>query len=112
MSVATIRKRNGNIEPFNADKLNKWAEWAADIDVDWSSVVLEACRKCYDGCTTEDLHNAMIAACVDMETTQHLKMAGRLYIGALIKETFGGLDNVPTLKDMYNNMVGKVCGQI
>lgn len=105
MSVATIRKRNGNIEPFNADKLNKWAEWAADIDVDWSSVVLEACRKCYDGCTTEDLHNAMIAACVDMETIQHLKMAGRLYIGALIKDTFGSLDNIPTLSQMYSNMV-------
>lgn len=105
MSVATIRKRNGSIEPFNADKLNKWAEWAADIDVDWSSVVLEACRKCYDGCTTEDLHNAMIAACVDMETTQHLKMAGRLYIGALIKDTFGSLDNIPTLPQMYSNMV-------
>lgn len=105
MSVATIRKRNGNIEPFNADKLNKWAEWAADIDVDWSSVVLEACRKCYDSCTTEDLHNAMIAACVDMETIQHLKMAGRLYIGALIKDTFGSLDNIPTLPQMYSNMV-------
>ena len=105
MSVATIRKRNGSIEPFNADKLNKWAEWAADIDVDWSSVVLEACRKCYDGCTTEDLHNAMIAACVDMETIQHLKMAGRLYIGALIKDTFGSLDNIPTLPQMYSNMV-------
>lgn len=107
MSLSKIKKRNGELEDFSPDKLNKWAEWAADIDVDWSSVVLEACRKCYDGCSTVDLHNSMIAACVDMETTQHLKMAGRLYIGALIKETFGGLDNVPTLKDMYNNMVGQ-----
>ena len=85
MSVTMVKKRNGEMETFSPDKLNKWGEWAAGINVDWSSVVLEACRKCFDGCTTEDLHNAMIAACVDMETTQHLKMAGRLYIGALIK---------------------------
>lgn len=106
MSLSIIKKRNGNIEPFNPEKLNKWAEWASEVGVDWSSVVLEACRKCHDGCTTTDLHNAMIAACVDQETTQHLKMAGRLYIGALIKETFGGLGNIPSLQEMYEKMVG------
>ena len=90
-SINNIVKRNGEKVPFDPDKLNKWAEWASEVGVDWSSVVLEACRKCHDGCTTTDLHNSMIAACVDQETTQHLKMAGRLYIGALIKETFGGL---------------------
>lgn len=104
MSIATVKKRNGELEVFSPDKLNKWGEWAADIGVDWSSIVLEACRKCYDGCTTKDLHNAMIAACVDMETTQHLKMAGRLYIGDLIKTTFGGLDSIPTVSQMYSDM--------
>ena len=104
MSLNIIKKRNGVIEAFNPDKLNKWAEWASEVGVDWSSVVLEACRKCHNGCTTTDLHNAMIAACVDQETTQHLKMAGRLYIGALIKDTFGGLDNIPSLQQMYSKM--------
>ena len=104
MSVTMVKKRNGEMETFSPDKLNKWGEWAAGINVDWSSVVLEACRKCFDGCTTEDLHSAMIAACVDMETTQHLKMAGRLYIGALIKNTFGGLDRIPTVSQMYAMM--------
>lgn len=103
--ITKIRKRNGELEVFDPDKLNKWAEWAADINVDWSSVVLEACRKCYDGCTAEELHESMIAACVDMETSQHLKMAGRLYIGALIKKVFGSLDSVPTVREMYDKMV-------
>ncbi len=103
--IESITKRDGSVVEFSPEKLNKWAEWAGGIDVDWSSVVLEACRKCYSGCTTTDLHNAMIAACVDMETTQHLKMAGRLYIGALIKEVFGGLDKVLSVKQMYYKMV-------
>ena len=105
-SINNIVKRNGEKVPFDPDKLNKWAEWASEVGVDWSSVVLEACRKCHDGCTTTDLHNSMIAACVDQETTQHLKMAGRLYIGALIKETFGGLGNIPSLQKMYEKMTG------
>lgn len=104
MSINVVKKRNGELETFSPDKLNKWGEWAADIGVDWSSVALEACRKCCDGCTTKDLHNAMIAACVDMETTQHLKMAGRLFIGDLIKSTFGGLDCIPTVSQMYSTM--------
>lgn len=103
--IESITKRDGGVVEFSPEKLNKWAEWAGGIDVDWSSVVLEACRKCYSGCSTTDLHNAMIAACVDMETTQHLKMAGRLYIGALIKEVFGGLDKVLSVKQMYYKMV-------
>lgn len=105
-SINNIVKRNGEKVPFDPDKLNKWAEWASEVGVDWSSVVLEACRKCHDGCSTTDLHNSMIAACVDQETTQHLKMAGRLYIGDLIKETFGGLGNIPSLQKMYEKMTG------
>lgn len=106
-SINTIVKRNGEKVPFDPDKLNKWAEWAADIGVDWSSVVLESCRKCYDGCTSIELHQAMIDSCIDQETTQHLRMAGRLYIGKLIKDVFGGLDKVPTLSEMYHTMVEK-----
>lgn len=107
MSLSIIKKRNGNIEPFNPEKLNKWAEWASEVGVDWSSVVLEACRKCHDGCTSIELHQAMIDSCIDQETTQHLRMAGRLYIGKLIKDVFGGLDKVPTLSEMYHSMVQK-----
>lgn len=107
MSISKIKKRSGEYENFNPDKLNKWAEWAADINVDWSSVVLEACRKCYDGCESVELHQALIDSCIDQETTQHLKMAGRLYIGQLIKDVFGGLDKVPTLSEMYHSMINK-----
>ena len=34
-------------------------------------------------------------------------MAGRLYIGQLIKDVFGGLDKVPTLSEMYHSMINK-----
>ena len=102
--IRTVIKRNGQPAWFDADRLNKWAEWAADIGVDWTSVVLDATRKCSDGCSTADLHTALISACVDQETTAHLKMAGRLYMGKLYKDTFGTWRKLPTVREMYHDL--------
>ena len=49
----------------------------------------------------------MIMACLDVENTPHLMMAGRLLIGNTYKELFGGHKNIPSLKVMYENMVAK-----
>jgi ribonucleoside-diphosphate reductase alpha subunit len=105
--IRTIKKRDGTLVEFDATKLNQWGEWAAGIGVEWGSVVLEAVRKCYDGCTTEDLHAALIATCVDRETEAHLKMAGRLYIGDVYKKAFGDWRKLPAVRDMYKGMVGR-----
>lgn len=104
--IKTIKKRDGSIQPFDADKLNKWAEWASQINgVDWASIALDAVKKCYDGCTTSDLQKAMITACVDREDEAHMYMAGRLYAGDCYKTVFGNHKNVPTLKSMYYSMI-------
>lgn len=102
--ITKVKKRDGTYESFNADKLNRWAEWAADLNVEWSSIALEAYKKCYDGCTTSELQSAMISACLDREDTAHLKMAGRLYAGDIYKNAFGDHDKIPTLKEMYYRM--------
>lgn len=107
MHIRTVIKRNGKSEEFDAAKLNKWAAWAADLCVDWSSIALEAYRKCVDKCSTDDLHTAMISACVDKETEEHLIMAGKLFIGKVYKEAFGGAEFIPTVKDMYTRMVAE-----
>ncbi|BCG50177.1 ribonucleoside-diphosphate reductase subunit alpha [Ralstonia phage RP13] len=105
--LKTVIKRDGTPAEFNPDTLNKWAEWSAPLGVDWSSVVLGAVRKVNDGCTTEELHQALISECIDQETTAHLKMAGRLFIGDLHKKIFGGHDKIPSLYEMYKSMVSK-----
>lgn len=105
MTIRQIKKRDGSLVEFDPTKLNRWGEWAAGIGVEWGSIVLEAVRKCYDGCSTADLHSALIAACVDRETEAHLKMAGRLYIGDVYKKAFGDWRVLPHVGDMYNRMV-------
>lgn len=100
-----ITKRNGQTEPFNPDKLNKWAEWASKLNgVEWSSIALDAVKKCHDGCSTSDLQAAMIMACEDREDEAHLYMAGRLYAGDTYKVVFGDHTKIPTLKEMFYKM--------
>lgn len=102
--LRTVIKRDGKPEWFSPEKLNKWAEWSAGLGVDWSTVVLEATRKLSDGCSTDDIHSALLSACVDQETTAHLKMAGRLYIGKLYKRAYGDWRTIPTVREMYHKM--------
>ena len=103
--ITKIKKRDGTLVDFDAEKLNKWADWSAGIGVEWGTVALGACRMCFDGCTTDDLHHALIAECVDRETTAHLRMAGRLFIGKVYKNIFGDWREIPSVGAMYERMV-------
>lgn len=105
--INVVVKRDGSKEPFDPSKLTKWAEWASVVGVDWFGVVAEAYKRCHDGTTTAELHDALIKACIDLETEPALKMAGRLEIGTLYKKVFGSLDNIPTLKTFYKDMVSR-----
>lgn len=106
MQITNVIKRNGEVVAFDPSHLTKWADWASNEGVDWFSVVSEAYKRCPNKCTTKDLHYAMIAACLDKETTPYLRMAGRLLVGDVYKQAFGGHENIPSLNKFYNKMVG------
>lgn len=103
--IRTVVKTDGTLVPFDPDRLNKWAQFANNYGLQWSEIVLNAYKKCTDGCSTKDLHKAMIDACVEMETHDHLRMAGRLALGSIYKEAHGGYKSIPTLKQFYERMV-------
>lgn len=103
--ISKIKKRNGNVVDFDPEKLTRWAKWAGCVGADWFAIVGDAYKRCPDECTTQDLQNAMIQACADKEDTPHLKMAGRLLMGSVYKEAFGGI--VPSVQEMYITMVDK-----
>ncbi len=103
--IKTVVKRDGTKEAFDPERLLKWAEWAGELGADWSSVLREAFRKCQDGCSTQELHKAMITACLDKKDPAHERMAGRLYIGSIYKECYGDYETIPNLAEMYSDMV-------
>lgn len=104
--IETIFKRDGVEVPFDENKLIRWAKWAKVVGVDWFAIVGETYKRCPDRCTTKDLTNTMIQVCADHEDEPHMKMAGRLLIGDVYKEAFGGHENIPTVAEMYAKMIG------
>lgn len=87
--IVNIVKRDGTVVPFQPEKLNKWGEWATRADLSWSEIVLDTLDNLFDGCTTKDIHQAMINACVDKKTEKHLEFAARLLRGDLYKKVYG-----------------------
>jgi ribonucleoside-diphosphate reductase alpha chain len=100
-----VTKRDGSVVPFDPEKLTRWAKWAGNIGVDWFGIVADTYKKLPDTCTTKDLQQAMIQACMDYEDTPHMLMAGRLLIGDVYKQAFGGHDKIPSVHIMYAKMV-------
>lgn len=103
--ITSIKKRDGTVVDFDPNKLTRWAEWASVVGADWFGVVADAYKKCPEECSTVDLQNAMIQACLDREDTPHLMMAGRLLMGSVYKDAFGGHEKIPTVYAMYMKMV-------
>ena len=79
--ITKITKRNGEVVDFDVNKLLKWSEWAGVVGCDWFAIASEAYKKLPENPTTVELQDAMIKACLDVEDTPHLMMAGRLLIG-------------------------------
>lgn len=95
----TVIKRNGEEAVFEADKINAMAEWATPptSNVQWSEVVMNAMEK-LEGTklTSKNIQQALIKSCLDKDTESHNKIAGRLLLADLRKETLFGLNEFPS----------------
>lgn len=104
--IKNIIKRDGTSQPFEANKINGWGEWASRSlgkHVDWSSVVLHTVSICPETCTSKELHERLIKTCLDNDSWSYFLMAGRLYISSIYKDLYEG--NIPTVKDLQGRMV-------
>ena len=103
MSIGVVVKYDGTKVPFEAEKLNRWAEWATKEDLCWSSIAMDMMDQLFDGCSTKDIHQAMINVCVDKGDEKHLNFAARLLRGSIYKNVYGG---APTsFRDSYQKLV-------
>lgn len=103
--IKNIIKRNGKIEPFNADKVNGWGEWASKTlggHVDWASAVLHAAATLSDNTTSDQLQEALIDFCLAKNTWEYSRMAGRLYAAKLSKQIYGS--KKPTIQVLHRKL--------
>src|SRR5690606_1651099 len=103
--LETIIKRDGRHEPFTPSKLNQWGEWAATAlgpDVDWPSVVLEAVTGLGGRCTSRELQQRLIKACLDADSWSYNRMAGRLYATLVRKDLYG--HRRPSVRELHEKL--------
>ena len=105
--IEYIIKGDGSKVPFDPEKLNKKARWAAKRKVNWSGVALKALKKLQNGCSSKDIDKALIDTCVDMFDEKGFMLAGRILAGVTYKEAFGGFKKIPTLKQHHDSMSDK-----
>ena len=97
MSIS-ITKRNGEKEPFNADKINRSIERAAIGLADPISMVTQIATETqltlYDGITTEEMDKATINAAVQniKEDIEYDKIATRLFLKTIYRRVVGDYD--------------------
>lgn len=103
--IKTIVKRNGQKEAFSNEKANGWGEWAAKTlgsTVDWGSAVLYAATSLGEECTSTQFQNALIEYCLNQNTDEHSRMAGRLYAAIMSKDMYG--NKKPTILGLHERL--------
>jgi ribonucleoside-diphosphate reductase alpha chain len=105
----TVKKRSGEIERFDADKINKVLMWAClDIaDTSFEEVAMNANLSFFDGISSKDVHNTLIEAAAGLiseEKPQYQYVASRLMNYQLRKEVWGGR-NAPKLIDFVKENI-------
>lgn len=104
--ISKIIKRDGTVEDFNPDKLNRWGIWASEQlgrYVDWSAVVLHVASTSPSVISSVDLQRSLISYCLTKPSWAYNRMAGRLRTALLYKELYNG--QIPTIKDLFGRMV-------
>tara|TARA_R110000822_G_C15338795_1_gene495935 strand:+ start:2735 stop:5164 length:2430 start_codon:yes stop_codon:yes gene_type:complete len=85
-----VKKRNGRLQDYSADKINKCAERACEnlSGVFPSELVLEAGLKLFDKITTEDIDAALIEAAKQMlsKDPNYSYVAARLLLSCIYKD--------------------------
>ena len=104
-----IKKRNGNLEKFSADKINKVLQWATEEikNVSFEEVGMNAHLNFFDKMSSADIHTMLIESASNLiseEKPNYQYVASRLLNYRLRKNVWGG-KNPPKLYDLVKKNV-------
>lgn len=104
-----VIKRNGDVEEFNIEKINKVIYWACDgvKDVSLSDIEINAKLQIGDKITSSDVHEVLIKSAenlISLENPNYQIVAGRLLNYQLRKDVWGG-KNPPKLYDLIEKNI-------
>ena len=111
----SVKKRNGQTETFEAEKINKVLLWATSgiSGVSASDVAMNSHLQFYPGIKTSDIHKVLIQSAVDLITDKnpnYQSVASNLLNYLLRKEVFETKKELPALLDCINRNIKKFIG--
>jgi ribonucleoside-diphosphate reductase alpha chain len=107
--ISTVTKRDGTVQDFDPDKLNKWAQYATKHGVSWSELAKETYKRLTEGISTEDIQETMIKVCLSKEDINWSRVAARLEFATIrsgMKTVLGFQDRTP-FKVIFKTLVEK-----
>lgn len=104
-----VKKRDGNLEPLNLEKIHKVLGWACEdiTGVSVSEIAMKSQLKFYDGIKTSQIHETLIKTAADLiseDTPNYQYVAGNLLNYDIRKTAWGGKE-APNLYEYVCNMV-------
>jgi ribonucleoside-diphosphate reductase alpha chain len=105
-----VKKRNGDTEAYNVDKIHKVVEWAIEglNGVSLSDIEMNANLSLHDGITTKEIHQILVKSANDLVTEKNPNyqfVASRLLNMSLRKDLWEKYDKPPTLYEHIANNV-------
>ena len=102
-----VKKRDGNLEPFNIEKINKVIRWAIEniSNVSLSEVEINSKLNIVDNISTRDIHQVLIesaANLISVEKPNYQYVASRLLNYQIRKDIWGG-KHAPRLLDVIKD---------
>ena len=103
-----VKKRNGNLEGLNLDKIHIMVEHACDqlTGVSASQVEMQSGIQFYDGITTQEIQEILVRSASDLISLDHPNyqyVAARLLLFGLYKQVFGANWKVE-FPDVYDHL--------
>lgn len=107
----TIKKRNGKLEQFDAEKVNKVVKWATQnlSKVSDNDILMNANINFYDGISSKEIQEALIKSSeglISLENPNYSTATARLLVYGLRKDVWGG-NRPPRLLDHIKNCVAQ-----
>lgn len=110
-NVLTVKKRNGELVPFQVEKIHNIINWAIDgiQGVNLSDIEINANLNLRDKISTKEIHYVLIESTsnlISMETPNYQFVAARLLSYQLRKDVWGG-KVAPRLLDVLKDGINK-----
>lgn len=106
--IKEVIKADGSVEPFDLEKLSKWAKYASKVGGNWSELAIQTFSRLPERVHSKDIHQTMIDVCYLEENIEHSRVAARLELAQLRKNMerkFGVKPNKERFKTLRQIML-------